>query len=127
MQDSPFFLIELEISSCVVVGNVLYHLAQQLAIVGQQPLLHIVAKEVAEDAAEILVTRIAQERARVGQHTHKATQQTEHRQGVHLLDHAVHLVIEPPTATKLNLARLTTLEVAEHRGDDLVGAGIQRI
>ena len=127
MQDSPFFLIELEISSCVVVGNVLYHLAQQFAIVGQQPLLHIVAKEVAEDAAEILVARIAQERARVSQHAYETAQQAEHRQGVHLLDHAVHLVVEPPAATKLNLAGLATLEVAEHRGDNLVGTGVQRI
>ena len=127
MQDSPFFLIELKISSCVVVGNVLHHLAQQLAIVGQQPLLHIVAKEVAEDAAEVLVARIAQERARVSQHAHETAQQTEHRQGVHLADHAVHLVVDPPAGAALDLSGLTTLEVAEHRGNDLVGAGIQRV
>ena len=58
-----FLLIELEIVLCVVVRNVFHHLAQQLAIVGQQALLHIVAQQVAEDATEVLMARIAQERA----------------------------------------------------------------
>ena len=96
MQDSQFFLIELEIILCVVVTDVFNHLAQQLAIVGQQSLLNIVAKQVAENATEVLVTRIAEERTAVGKHTYEAAQETQHAEGVHLADHAVHLVVEPP-------------------------------
>jgi hypothetical protein len=44
-------LIELEVTSGVVVADVLDHLTQELAIVGQQPLLHVVAQQVAEDTA----------------------------------------------------------------------------
>ena len=64
--------IELEVAAGVVVGDVLDHLAQQLAVVRQQALLDIVAQQVAEDAAEVLVARIAEERAAVGKHAHEA-------------------------------------------------------
>ena len=64
-------LIELKIVLGVVIGDVLDHLTQQFAIIGQQTLLNIIAKQVAEDATEILVTRIALERAAISQHANK--------------------------------------------------------
>ena len=54
-------LIELEIASGVVIRDVLHHASEDLHIVGQQSFLHVVAEQVAEDAAEIFVARIAQE------------------------------------------------------------------
>ena len=125
--DSQFFLIELEISTSVVVRDVFNHLAQQLTIVGQQALLYIVTQHIAEDTTEILVTWIAEERAAVGKHTYEATQQAQNREGVHLALHTVLLVVEPPTGTKLDLAWLTTLEVTQHRSNNLVGTWIQSI
>ena len=79
MQVSRFFLlIELEISTSVVVRDVLYHLAEQRTVVGQQSFLHVVSKHITKDAAEILMTRIAHKRTAVGQHTNKAAQQTQY-------------------------------------------------
>ena len=128
MQNSRFFLlIELEISTSVVVRDVLNHLSKQFTVVWQQALLHVVSKHVTEDAAEIFMTRIAHKRTTVGQHTNKAAQQTQYGQGVHLALHAVLLVVEPPARAKLYLARLTTLEVAEHGSNHFVGTGVQRI
>ena len=88
--------------------------------------LDIVAQYVAQRAAEILVTRIAQERAAVGQHAHETTQQAEIRQGHHLFLHAVFLIEEPPAGTELDLTRAASvLEIAEHGGDNFIGTGIQ--
>ena len=75
---SQFFLIELEISTSVVVRDVFNHLAQQLTIVGQQALLYVVTQHIAENTTEILVTWIAQERTAVGQHTYEAAQQAQY-------------------------------------------------
>ena len=75
---SQFFLIELEISTSVVVRDVFNHLAQQLTIVGQQALLYIVTQHIAENTTEIFVTWIAQELTAVGQHTYEAAQQAQH-------------------------------------------------
>ena len=74
------------------------------------------------------MTGIAQEAAAVGEHTHETAQQAEGAQGIHLTRHTVELVVEPPAAAKLDLAGLgAVLEVAEHRGDDLVGTRIETI
>ena len=91
-----FSLIELEIATGIVVADVFDHLTQELAVVRQQTLLHIVAQQVAENTTEVFMTRIAQERTAVGKHTNKATQQAKYRKSVHLTNHTVHLVVEPP-------------------------------
>ena len=65
-------LIELKIVLGVVVGDVLNHAAQQFAVVRQQALLHIITQQIAENATEVLVTRIAEERTAVGEHAHEA-------------------------------------------------------
>ena len=127
MQQSPQPSIKLEVAAGVVVRDILDHAAQNLHVGGQQTALHIVGEEIAENATEVLVTRIAQERAAVGQHAHKTREQAKHREGVHLTDHAIHLVVEPPARTKLYLTGFATLEVAEHRGDDFVGTGVECI
>ena len=73
------------------------------------------------------MARIAQERTAVSKHAHEAAQETKHRQSIHLLDHTVHLIVEPPTAAELYLSGLTTLEVAQHGSNYFVGARIQCI
>lgn len=120
--------IEFEVATCVVVGNIFDHTCQRLHIVGQQAFLHIIAEEVTEQSAEILMARIAEEGAGVGEHSHEAAEQSEHGKRVHLPCHAIELVVEPPSRTKLNLSRARTiLEIAKHGSDDLVGAGVERI
>ena len=54
-------LIELEVSACVVVRDVLDHASESLAVVGELSCLDVVAKQIAEQTAEILVARVAQE------------------------------------------------------------------
>ena len=70
--------IELEVVLGIVVRYVLYHAAEHLLIVGQQALFNVVAKDVAEQTAEVLMTRITQERARVCEHTHETAQQAKY-------------------------------------------------
>ena len=43
-----FYLIELEITLGVVVGDVLYHARKYLVVVGKKTLLYVVAEDVAE-------------------------------------------------------------------------------
>ena len=85
-------LLKLEILLGVVVGDVFDHLSQEVKLAGrQQTRLHIITNKVAERSAEILVARIAQEAARVGEHTHKAAQQAQQRERIHLSLHSIHL------------------------------------
>ncbi len=71
---------------------------------------------------------IGQEAAAVGQHAHKAAQQTELRQLGHLTFHAVFLIVEPPAGTELHLARHPfALEVADHGAQHLVIARVQAV
>ena len=95
MEDS--ILVELEIVLGVVVGNVLNHTRETFHIVWQQTLLHIVSEQVAKQTSEILMARVAQERAAVGKHSDKAAEESKDRQGIHLACHTVELVIEPPS------------------------------
>ena len=71
-------LIELEITAGVIIRNVLDHTSQCLAVIGKQSFLYIVTKEVAEDTTEILMARIAQERAAIGEHTYETREQTKY-------------------------------------------------
>ena len=96
-------ILELEIILCVVVGDVFYHPIEALHFCWYQAFLDIVAQEVTEQATEIFMTWIRQERAAVGEHSYETTQQTKHGKGIHLTLHTIELVIEPPTGTKLNL------------------------
>lgn len=58
-----FVLIELEIIPCVVVRYVFNHSAEYFVVIGQQSFLYVGSENIAKQTAEILVARIAQERA----------------------------------------------------------------
>ena len=58
--------------------------------------LDVGADDIAEDAAEIFMARVADEAPGIGQHTYEAAQQAERRECVQLLPHTVLLVEEPP-------------------------------
>ena len=57
------YLIEAEVASCVIVADILDHAGERLHVVGQQSLLHVIPQEVAEETAEVLMSRIREERA----------------------------------------------------------------
>ena len=123
--------LEVEVASCVVVADILYHLTHTLLFVTSEwdkTLLNVIAEDIAERAAEVLVTRIREEGAAIGKHTYEAAEQTEVRECHHLLLHTVLLVKEPPARTELYLTRATAiLEVTKHRCDDFVGTRIKTI
>ena len=67
-------MLKFEVLLCIVVADIFHHLPDEIQLAGwEQTRLDIVADKVAECTAEILVARVAQETARVGEHTHKAT------------------------------------------------------
>ena len=58
---SNVILVNLKIVFCVVEADVFHHLSHQFQVVGDQPVFDVVAEDIAQDAAEVLVPRIGQE------------------------------------------------------------------
>ena len=104
-----------------MVADVLDHAADHFQVVGQQALLDLGPEEVREDAAEVLVTGVGEERAAVGDHAHETAQQALVGERLQLPFHPVLLVEEPPAAAELHFSgRAAVLEIAEHGGDQVV-------
>ena len=80
----------------MVIADIACDLPQRGPIVGIFPALNPAAKQAAQDSAEIVVPRVLQEAARVGQHANKARQIAEIRQRDHLLGDALNVIVEPP-------------------------------
>lgn len=56
--------LEVEVAGCIVVADILYHLAHALLFVTgewDEPLLNVVAEKITESAAEILMTWVREE------------------------------------------------------------------
>ena len=121
--------LELKVVLGIVVADVLDHLTDEGQFAFWQfAALDVLAKHVAEQAAEVLVARIGEEGAAVGEHSDKAAQQAQHGEGIELLLDAVLLVVEPPSAAELYLALDgTLLEVAYHGANHVEGVGIDGV
>ena len=123
-----FHRLEPKVVFRVVVGYVLDDFSQPLHIGGNFAALDLFAEFGAENAAEIFVPGVAQERARVGEHADEITEAAQRRQRLKLLFHAVLLIEEPPCRAELDLALVGTfLEAAHERGEHFIVAGIERI
>lgn len=70
--DRQGHLVELEVVAGVAVADVFDQLAEQGRLVRQGAAGDVVAEQVAEQAAEVLVTGVAEEAAAVGEHADKA-------------------------------------------------------
>ena len=66
--------------------------------------IDVTAYEIAKNATEVFVTRVGKEGARIGNHAHESTEQSEVGESVHLIAHTAFLIEEPPTGTVLNLS-----------------------
>ena len=121
--------LEVKVALGVVVTDVLDHLADEVHLGGGEFAVgKVAAEDVAEDPAEVLVARVADEAAGVGQHANEAAQQAERAERVHLLAHAVFLIQEPPSGAELHLAREgAVVEGVGHNGQKLVVLGIEAI
>ena len=73
-----FILLEPEIILSVVITDVLNHSVKTFLVVRNKSALHIITDEVTQQTTEILMTWIAQERTRVGEHTNKSAQQSKY-------------------------------------------------
>ena len=91
-----------------------------------RPVLDIGAKQVAEDAAEVLVARIGEKAAGIGEHADEAAEEAEVGEGVDLPLHGLLLIEEPPAAAELHFAGDgAVLEVAEQGAEGVVVGGIE--
>ncbi len=92
----------------IVKANIFHHLTQQVDVRRCFARFHPATNHLAQNAAEVFVTGVLQEKATaVSQHTDKAAQQTELRQLGHLTFHTVFLIVKPPAGTELHFARHT--------------------
>ncbi len=121
-----FLVVETEVSAGVVVADVFDHFPDEGEVIGNKPSLHVTAKDIAQQAAEVFVARVGEEGSAVGEHADELAQQAELREALDLACHAVELVVEPPSAAELHFAgRDAVLEIPDHGGDDLIVARIE--
>lgn len=123
---SPEILnIKSEISLSVVVRNILYDLGQSLIILRELPVFHPVSDHIAENPAEVLMSRVGQEASGVCQHPDKTGKISQVCQGGHLILHSHLVIVEPPGAALLYLGHCGgVLETAQDAADGLVIVGI---
>src|SRR5258706_7574586 len=94
--------------------------------VGEKATPNILAEEIADEATEIVMPRVRQEAPRIGDHADETREQAHVRQGSNLRRHAVELIEEPPPRAVLHLAgHRAVLEVADHRGEQVIVAGVE--
>ena len=95
---------EAEVADGVVVADVADHVADKAIVVGKLSVFDILSDDVAEESAEILVTREGEEGAGVGQHADKVRQKSDGGECIDLALHSLKGVIEPPAGAELDLA-----------------------
>ena len=119
-------VVKAKITSGIIIGNILYELAQELHICRILAVLHEITDPVAENAAIIFMTRIGKEGTGVGKHAQDIAQNRKVSNIGKLLDHAAFRIIEPPGSTLLNLAgNLRSLEGTDDRADHRIVNRIQ--
>ena len=124
----PLLRGEREILARVVAGDAADDFAEDVIVLREAAILHPFAQQTAQDAAEILVARIGQEGAAVGQHADKARQIAKIRKARQLVGHAGEMVVEPPRRAVLHLAdRFGRLEAAAQRVNRLIVRRIQGV
>jgi len=88
---------EAEILFSVLVTHVGDEFLSPLRAIWDATGIDVTAYEIAKNATEVFVTRVGKEGARIGDHAHESTEQSEIGKRVHLIAHATFLIEEPPT------------------------------
>ena len=123
-----YYKLKTKVTLGVVEADTLNNLLQGSVDIGIFTVLHPVTNQVAEDATEVVMTGIAQERAGIGEHADEIAQQTQIGQGLHLIFHTDLVVVEPPGGAVLDLAGdLGTLETADQSAQLGIVRGIQGV
>ena len=117
---------EAEVGVGVVVADVSDELVEELVVVREFSVFDILADDVAEDAAEILVSREGEEGTRIGEHADEVGEEANGGEDVDLVFHAFDGVIKPPAGAELDLgAEGRFLEGAAGGGEDGIISGIE--
>ena len=110
---------EVEVGDGVVVADVSDEVAEEDGIIWEFSVFDILADDVAEQAAEVFVTREGKEGAGIGEHADEVREETDGGEGIDLIFHAFEGVIEPPSGAELDLAAVWSfLERATGSGED---------
>lgn len=112
----------------VAVGDALDHVADKFEVVGEEAVVHVLAEEVAKDAAEVFVPWRGEVAARVGEHADEVAEEADGTEGVDLPFHAFKGVEEPPAGAVLKAtgdAVFIALIVADDGGEDVVVLGVE--
>jgi hypothetical protein len=64
--------LEIEVTLCIIIADVFNHSSQTLHIIRKKSTLYVIAQQVAQQSAEILMARIAEERSAIGKHSNEA-------------------------------------------------------
>ena len=113
----------------VIIADVADELCEFLHIGGIQTVLDPLSDKSAENTAEIFVSRIGSEAARVGEHSEEVTERAEICKRRHLRAHSAYVIVKPP-CTSLHYRRdivFTVLEAAYERAYRLIIGGIDGI
>ena len=94
---------ETKILFSIVVADVTNNLAEQYHVIGITSILHPFADQTAEDAAEVLMTGIAEKAAAVCKHADETGEIAEIGKTGKLIGHALEVIIEPPRRAMLQL------------------------
>ena len=113
----------------VVEGDVLDDPAEELHVGDELAVLDPPSYDAAEDAAEVLVAGVGEERARVGEHADEPRERREVGEVAQLLLHAEPVVVEPPRGADLDALRerAVRLEAARDGAHDLVVVLVERV
>src|SRR5512141_1837277 len=99
--EEPFRQRKLEIGAGIAERKVTYQAAEPRRVVRQKTPPDVVAEQVTQKTPEVLVARVGEKAARVGEHPDEAREKPHVRQGVELLLHAVELIEKPPRTAVL--------------------------
>ena len=121
------YLIQInhEIPHRIVVGDILHDFGEGIHIRRKFPVLHQLANQLAQDAAEILMSGVGEEASGIREHSNETGEISKAGKGEHLVSHADLVVVKPPGASLLDFGNgRGILETAEDRSDGLIVIGI---
>lgn len=94
-------------------------------IIGQFAILHFFTKQITQYSSEIFMSWKRKETSGIGKHTDKTADQSHIGKGIHLSDHSVFLIQEPPSRAELNLTfNASVIEITDHGGKNFVVGGV---
>ena len=116
-----FIYLKIKIIFRVVIADIGNDFPDVLHILRKLPFFDLFPEQVTKHPSEIFVSREGKEASGIRQHPHETADQTHIGKGIHLFDHPVLLVQEPPAGAELYLpSDAPVVEVPDHGCKNLV-------